>query len=104
MAEESVEVKSAGPSSPHSPHSNGGGVGGKPTGPPSPSPVRLQPRRVKLTDQQFESLTKEELALKWREQDLYVELLEAQTAAQEGTEIRRVRRTSLETNFFLLNI
>ncbi|XP_015513129.1 pre-mRNA-splicing regulator WTAP [Neodiprion pinetum] len=80
MAEESMEVKSAGPSSPRSPQSNGGG---KPNSPPSPLGVR-QPRRIKLTEQQLDSLTRDELALKWREQDLYVEYLEAQATAQEG--------------------
>lgn len=46
---------------------------------------------MKLTQQQLDSLTKDELAAKWHEQDLYVECLEAQAAAQEGTEITRVR-------------
>ncbi|KAG7189052.1 hypothetical protein KM043_008637 [Ampulex compressa] len=78
MAEECSEVKSAGPSSPRSPQSNS--VGGKPSSPHSPR----QPRRVKLTQQQLDSLTKDELAAKWHEQDLYVECLEAQAAAQEG--------------------
>ncbi|XP_048510650.1 pre-mRNA-splicing regulator WTAP [Athalia rosae] len=78
MAEESIEVKSAGPSSPCSPHNNGTG---KPSSPPLPV---LRQRRVKLTEQQLESSSRDELALKWREQDLYVECLEAQAAAQEG--------------------
>lgn len=80
MAEESSEVKSAGPTSPRSPP---GGACGKPSSPRSPR----QPRRVKLSEQQMDSLTKDELAAKWREQDLYVECLEAQAAVQEGTEI-----------------
>lgn len=108
MTEESAEVKTAGLSSPRSPQSNGGGsgdvgvgvvgsgvVGGggvKPSSPPSPAGQQgpsqsRQLRRVKLTEQQLESLAREDLALKWREQDLYVEYLEAQTSAQEGTEI-----------------
>ncbi|XP_046831844.1 pre-mRNA-splicing regulator WTAP-like isoform X1 [Vespa crabro] len=78
MAEECNEVKSAGPSSPRSPLSNGTGV--KACSPHSPR----QPRRIKLTGQQLDNLTKEELAAKWQEQDLYVEYLEAQAAAQEG--------------------
>ncbi|XP_017892637.1 pre-mRNA-splicing regulator WTAP isoform X1 [Ceratina calcarata] len=78
MAEESNDAKSAGPSSPRSPQSNG--AAGKPSSPHSPR----QPRRLKLTEQQLDSMTKEELAAKWHEQDLYVECLEAQAAAQEG--------------------
>ncbi|XP_077267750.1 pre-mRNA-splicing regulator female-lethal(2)D isoform X1 [Temnothorax americanus] len=78
MADECSEVKSAGPSSPRSPQ--GSGNGGKPSSPHSPR----QPRHVKLTQQQLDSLTKDELAAKWHEQDLYVECLEAQAAAQEG--------------------
>ena len=85
MADEGSEVKSAGPSSPRSSQSSS--TGGKPSSPHSPR----QPRRVKLTQQQLDSLTKDELAAKWHEQDLYVECLEAQAAAQEGTEITRVR-------------
>lgn len=80
MAEECNDVKSAGPSSPRSPQNNS--TGGK-SSPHSPR----QPRRVKLTQQQLDSMTKDELAAKWHEQDLYVECLEAQAAAQEGTEI-----------------
>ncbi|XP_015189456.1 PREDICTED: pre-mRNA-splicing regulator WTAP-like isoform X1 [Polistes dominula] len=78
MAEECNEVKSTGPSSPRSPLSNGTGT--KACSPHSPR----QPRRIKLTGQQLDSLTKDELAVKWQEQDLYVEYLEAQAAAQEG--------------------
>ncbi|XP_033190211.1 pre-mRNA-splicing regulator WTAP isoform X1 [Bombus vosnesenskii] len=78
MAEECNDVKSAGPSSPRSPQNNS--MGGKPSSPHSPR----QPRRMKLTQQQLDSMTKDELAAKWHEQDLYVECLEAQAAAQEG--------------------
>ncbi|KAG5322239.1 FL2D regulator, partial [Pseudoatta argentina] len=78
MADECSEVKSAGPSSPRSPQ--GSSNSGKPSSLHSPR----QPRRVKLTQQQLDSLTKDELAAKWHEQDLYVECLEAQSAAQEG--------------------
>lgn len=81
MAEECNDVKSAGPSSPRSPQNNS--MGGKPSSPHSPR----QPRRMKLTQQQLDSMTKDELAAKWHEQDLYVECLEVQAAAQEGTEI-----------------
>jgi hypothetical protein len=80
MAEENSEVKSTGPSSPRSPHNGGSG---KATSPRSPKQIR----RVKLTDQQLDTFSKDELAAKWREQDLYVECLETQTAALEGTEI-----------------
>ncbi|XP_063985151.1 pre-mRNA-splicing regulator WTAP [Diachasmimorpha longicaudata] len=76
MAEEGVEVKQVGPSSPRSPHTSV-------QKPPSPRSPR-HTRRIKLTDQQLETTTKEELAAKWREQDLYIECLEAQSAAQEG--------------------
>ncbi|KOC60214.1 Pre-mRNA-splicing regulator female-lethal(2)D [Habropoda laboriosa] len=78
MAEECSDVKSAGPSSPRSPQNNS--AGGKPSSPHSPR----QPRHVKLTQQQLDTMTKDELAAKWHEQDLYVECLEAQAAAQEG--------------------
>lgn len=78
-------VKSTGPSSPRSPPN--GNNSGKPGSPCSPR----QLRRVRLSQQQLDSLTKDELAAKWHEQDLYVECLETQTAAQEGTEIIRVR-------------
>ncbi|CAD1474688.1 unnamed protein product [Heterotrigona itama] len=78
MAEECSDVKSAGPSSPRSPQN--ASTGGKPSSPHSPR----QPRRVKLTQQQLDSMTKDELAAKWHEQDIYVECLEAQAAAQEG--------------------
>ncbi|XP_011301678.1 pre-mRNA-splicing regulator WTAP [Fopius arisanus] len=74
MAEEGVEVKQVGPSSPRSPQVQK---------PPSPRSPRHS-RRIKLTDQQLETTAKEELAAKWREQDLYIECLEAQSAAQEG--------------------
>lgn len=77
MAEENSDVKSTGPSSPRSPHNSGNG---KATSPRSPR----QTRRVKLTDQQLDNFSKDELAAKWREQDLYVECLETQTAALEG--------------------
>ncbi|KAK0175761.1 hypothetical protein PV327_009487 [Microctonus hyperodae] len=77
MAEESIETKSVGQSSPRSPSD---AINKTATSPKSPK----QLRRVKLTDQQLESITKEELATKWREQDLYVECLETQATAQEG--------------------
>lgn len=80
MAEECNDVKSAGPPSPRSPQCTNGNGGKQPSSPHSPR----QPRRVKLTQQQLDSLTKDELAAKWHEQDLYVECLEAQAAAQEG--------------------
>lgn len=86
MADECGEVKSVGLSSPRSPQSNS--TGGKAAGSPhSPKP----PVRVKLNQQQLDSLTKDELAAKWHEQDIYVECLEGRAATQEGTEITRVR-------------
>ncbi|XP_043280562.1 pre-mRNA-splicing regulator WTAP-like [Venturia canescens] len=48
------------------------------------SPKLPRKSRVKLSELQLESATREEWAAKWREQDLYVECLEAQVAAQEG--------------------
>ncbi|XP_034947303.1 pre-mRNA-splicing regulator WTAP [Chelonus insularis] len=85
MAEESSEAKTGGQPSPRSSQSY---LGNKPNSPQSPK----QPRKIKLTDQQLESVTKEELAAKWREQDLYVECLEAQATAQEG-EIASLRES-----------
>lgn len=80
MAEEMGDVKSsAGASSPHSPRN----AAKQPSSPRSPK----QQRRAKLTEQQLENCSKDELAAKWRELDSYVESLEARTAAQEGTEI-----------------
>ncbi|XP_058794137.1 pre-mRNA-splicing regulator WTAP [Phymastichus coffea] len=77
MAEENSEIKSTGPCSSRSPHSMSSG---KATSPRSPR----QARRVKLSEQQLESLTKDELLAKWKEQDLYVESLETQTTTMEG--------------------
>lgn len=76
MAEEKSESKSsAGASSPSSPCA-------KASSPRSPRP----PRRVKLSAQQLDELSKDEIVAKWRESDSYVESLEARSAAQEGTE------------------
>lgn len=81
MAEESTEaVKAAGPSSPPSPHSNGGT---KATSPRSPR----QMRRIKLTEQQLDNLSKDDLIAKWREQDIYVDYLELQNSTAEGTSV-----------------
>ncbi|KAL7301075.1 hypothetical protein TKK_0006345 [Trichogramma kaykai] len=73
MAEENSEIKSAGTSSPRSAHSN---ADGKTTNPNS--------SRIKLTEQQLESFSKEELMAKWQEQDLYVDSLESQNSSLEG--------------------
>lgn len=59
------------------------------------SPKLPRKSRVKLSELQLESATREEWAAKWREQDLYIECLEAQAAAQEGTEIKRARGTDV---------
>lgn len=81
MAEESTEaVKTARPISPPSPHSNGGT---KATSPHSPR----QMRRIKLTEQQLDILTKDELVAKWHEQDIYVDNLELQNSTLEGTDM-----------------
>lgn len=87
MVEENSEVKLAGPLSPRSPVTA--------IKPPSPRSPPRPPRKIKLTDQQLETTTKEELTAKWREQDLYVECLESQTATQEGIEIKRLERDKL---------
>lgn len=84
MVEEGSEVKLAGPLSPKSPPVSAVKL-------PSPRSPK-QPRRLKLTDQQLETITKEELAAKWREQDLYVECLEGQTTTNEGTEIKKKKK------------
>lgn len=93
MAEEGVEVKQVGPSSPPSPQTSV-------QKPPSPRCPR-QCRRIKITDQQLETTTKEELTAKWREQDLYIEFLEAQSAAQEGTDQRLERGVIIILTSFL---
>lgn len=78
MAEESTEaVKTAGPSSPPSPHSNGGVKASSPRSP-------RQIRRIKLTEQQLDNLSKDELVSKWREEDTYVDYLELQNSTLEG--------------------
>lgn len=76
MAEE-IEVKSAEASSPRSAHS---ATEVKASSPRSPGR-----QRIKLTDQQLENFSKEELVTKWREQDLYLDCLESQTTTLEGT-------------------
>ncbi|XP_014299773.2 pre-mRNA-splicing regulator WTAP [Microplitis demolitor] len=92
MAEESTGDNKQGQLSPRSP---GGGVVGTGTGtggvpgviikPSSPrSPAAKQPRRIKLTDQQLDVASKDELTSKWREQESYIELLESQASVQEG--------------------
>ncbi|XP_046405463.1 pre-mRNA-splicing regulator WTAP [Ischnura elegans] len=45
--------------------------------------IRL-PRRVKLTDQQFEKINLEEMIHNWHEQDVYIDFLESQAASQEA--------------------
>ncbi|KAF4528646.1 hypothetical protein B566_EDAN017223 [Ephemera danica] len=42
------------------------------------------PSRVRLTDKQLETVTKEELLVHWRDQDTYVDSLESQSASLEG--------------------
>ncbi|KAG8035552.1 hypothetical protein G9C98_000980 [Cotesia typhae] len=84
MAEESTGDSKQGQLSPRSPSGAGvaGGVVNKPTSPRSPAAKPT--RRVRLTEQQLEAASKEELAGKWREQESYIEILEAQASAQEG--------------------
>lgn len=40
--------------------------------------------RVKLSEQQLETVTREELVIHWREQDMFIDLLEAQATSNEG--------------------
>ncbi|CAG5092313.1 Similar to wtap: Pre-mRNA-splicing regulator WTAP (Danio rerio) [Cotesia congregata] len=84
MAEESTGDSKQGQLSPRSPSGAGvaGGVVNKPTSPRSPAAKPT--RRVRLTDQQLEAASKEELAGKWREQESYIEILEAQASAQDA--------------------
>lgn len=43
------------------------------------------PRRIKLSEQQLESVSRDDLLRNWRELDSYVEMLESQTSNQEGS-------------------
>lgn len=49
-------------------------------------------RRIKLSDQQLESITREELVRNWRELDSYVDVLESQVANQEA-ELNNLRES-----------
>jgi hypothetical protein len=42
------------------------------------------PSRVRLTDKQLETITKEELLTHWRDQDAYVDTIESQSSSLEG--------------------
>ncbi|CAG2068415.1 unnamed protein product [Timema podura] len=42
------------------------------------------PRRIQLTDQQLEAVTKEDLVKHWKEMESYVDFLESNTSVQEG--------------------
>ncbi|KAG8228550.1 hypothetical protein J437_LFUL017940 [Ladona fulva] len=46
--------------------------------------INRLPRRIKLSEQQLETISLEDLIHSWREQDLYIDILESQTAAQEA--------------------
>lgn len=78
MADDNTEIRSTGPCSPKSPQSSSGC---KETG--SSSPKRAW--KIKLTEQQLENLSKDELITKWREQDSYIEYVENQTNVLEST-------------------
>lgn len=80
MAEESCEVKSAGPSSPRSPPNSSGAKISSPQSPKKPN------RRIKLSELQLENLSKEDLLTKWREQEHYLDYLESQSITNEGTD------------------
>lgn len=51
---------------------------------PSTSVHNRHPRRIKLNDQQLESISREDLLRNWRELDSYVDVLETQTSNQEA--------------------
>lgn len=51
---------------------------------PAQSVLNRHNRRVKLSEQQLETISREDLVRNWRELDSYVEVLESQTANQEG--------------------
>lgn len=44
-------------------------------------------RRIKLSEQQLESISRDDLLRNWRELDSYVEMLESQTSNQEGSSV-----------------
>lgn len=52
---------------------------------PSTTINSRHPRRIKLNEQQLESISHEDLLRNWRELDSYVEMLESQTSNQEGS-------------------
>lgn len=57
---------------------------------PTPSSTTVHgrhPRRIKLSEQQLESISREDLLRNWRELDSYVEMLESQTSNQEGSSV-----------------
>jgi hypothetical protein len=43
------------------------------------------PRRVRLNEQQLQAASKEEMLGHWREQDTFIETLENQATAHDGT-------------------
>jgi hypothetical protein len=45
------------------------------------------PRRIKLNEQQLESISRDDLLRNWRELDSYVDMLESQTSNQEGSSV-----------------
>ncbi|PNF23889.1 hypothetical protein B7P43_G13728 [Cryptotermes secundus] len=51
---------------------------------PSTTINSRHPRRIKLNEQQLESISHEDLLRNWRELDSYVEMLESQTSNQEA--------------------
>lgn len=54
---------------------------------PSTTINSRHPRRIKLNEQQLESISHEDLLRNWRELDSYVEMLESQTSNQEGSSV-----------------
>jgi hypothetical protein len=54
---------------------------------PSTTVNSRHPRRIKLNEQQLESINHEDLLRNWRELDSYVEMLESQASNQEGSSV-----------------
>jgi len=51
------------------------------------APTTTTPSRVRLNDQQLESVTREELLAHWKQQDAYIDTLLAQTTSHEGRKL-----------------
>lgn len=54
---------------------------------PSTAAHSRHPRRIKLNEQQLESISRDDLLRNWQELDSYVDMLESQTSNQEGSSV-----------------